>query len=133
MLRAHKTEEGMARMRGIWIFIAAALLPAAAFAGEADVIEARAERSEDGTFRFSVTVRHADAGWDHYADAWEVLAPDGTVLGTRTLLHPHDTEQPFTRSLSGVRIPDGIAEVRLRARDSVHGHGGRELTVTLPR
>ena len=43
-----------------------------------------------------VTVQHADTGWDHYADAWEVLAPDGTVLGTRTLLHPHTDEQPFT-------------------------------------
>ncbi len=114
------------------VFIAA-LLPAAAAAGEADVIDARAERSADGTFRFSVTVRHADAGWDHYADAWEVLAPDGAVLGTRTLLHPHETEQPFTRSLSGVRIPDGITQVRLRAHDSVHGHGGSEITVTVPR
>ncbi len=130
---ASKSEEGRPEMRGIWMFVATALLPAAASAGEADVIDARAERAADGTFRFSVTVRHADEGWDHYADAWEVLAPDGTVLGTRTLLHPHETEQPFTRSLSGVRIPDGIERVRLRARDSVHGDGGSEVTVTVPR
>ena len=117
------------------LLIAALLcLPAgAALAGEADVVDARAERAANGTWRFSVTVRHADEGWDHYADAWEVLAPDGTVLATRTLLHPHETEQPFTRALSGVRIPDGVTEVRIRARDSVHAYGGKELVVTLPR
>ncbi|UCH75007.1 MAG: hypothetical protein JSU82_03935 [Rhodospirillales bacterium] len=120
-------------MRNVRVFLAALLLPAAALAGEADVIDARAERAGAGTWRFSVTVRHADEGWDHYADAWDVVAPDGTVLGTRTLLHPHETEQPFTRSLSGVRIPDGMTEVRIRAHDSVHGHGGAEFTVSLPR
>ena len=68
-----------------------------------------------------VTVEHADEGWDHDADAWDVVAPDGTVLGTRTRLHPHETEQPLTRSLSGVAIADDVAEVTIRARDSVHG------------
>jgi len=120
-------------MRVIGTFLAAALLPCAVLAGEADVVDARAERAADGTWRFSVTVRHADTGWDHYADAWDVVAPDGTVLGTRTLLHPHESEQPFTRSLSGVRIPDGIDEVTIRARDKVHGYGGREIVVILPR
>jgi hypothetical protein len=74
-------------------------------------------------------VRHADTGWDHYANRWDVLAPDGTVLGTRTLLHPHENEQPFTRSLSGVSVPEGVRSVTIRANDSVHGEGGREVTV----
>lgn len=121
-------------MRAILMLLVTALmLPAAARAGEADVVDARAERAADGTWRFSVAVRHADTGWEHYADAWVVLAPDGTVLGTRTLLHPHETEQPFTRSLAGVRIPAGIDRVRLRAHDKVHDYGGAELTVVLPR
>jgi len=120
-------------MRKTAVFVMAALLPAAVLAGEADVVDAKAERAADGTWRFAVTVRHADEGWDHYADAWDVLAPDGTVLATRTLLHPHETEQPFTRSLAGVRIPDGITQVHLRARDKVHGYGGTELVLTLPR
>ena len=119
-------------MRGLLGFVAVALISAAALAGEADVVGARAEPVGNGTWRFHVTVRHADEGWNHYADGWDVLAPDGTVLGTRKLLHPHETEQPFTRSLSGVRIPAGITEVRLRAHDSVHGHGGAEFTVKLP-
>ncbi|SDF49434.1 hypothetical protein SAMN05216241_101267 [Limimonas halophila] len=102
-----------------------------AVAGEADVVNAAAEQRGDGTWRFSATVRHADAGWDHYADRWQVLAPDGTVLATRTLHHPHTNEQPFTRSLSGVEIPEGVDTVTIRARDSVHGHGGETVTVEL--
>ena len=78
-------------------------------------------------------MQHADEGWDHYADAWDVVAPDGTVLGTRTLLHPHETEQPFTRVLSGVAIPDDVVQVTIRAHDSIHGYGGQELTVGVPR
>jgi hypothetical protein len=49
------------------------------------------------------------------------------------LLHPHETEQPFTRSLGGVEVPEGIDRVILRANDSVHGLGGAEATVELKR
>jgi hypothetical protein len=111
----------------------ACLAPLTAAAGEADVVEAEVTAAGDGTYRFDVTVQHADTGWDHYADGWDVVAPDGTVLGTRTLLHPHENEQPFTRSLTGVAIPDGVTEVTIRAHDSVDGYGGKELTVALPR
>jgi hypothetical protein len=104
---------------------------AAAQAGEADVVDVTATAESGGAWRFDVSVRHADEGWDHYADRWEVLSPDGTVLGTRTLLHPHETEQPFTRSLSGVVTPDGIDEVEIRAHDSVHGYGGATMRVQL--
>ncbi len=104
----------------------------AAMAGEADVIAVEVRNEGGRTFTFDVTVEHADEGWDHYADAWDVVAPDGALLGTRTLLHPHENEQPFTRSLSGVAISEGITEVIVRARDSVHEYGGAEMTVTLP-
>lgn len=104
------------------------LLPAVpARAGEADVLGARIERAPDGSLRFEVTVRHADEGWRHYADRWEVLGPDGTVLAERILHHPHVDEQPFTRSLSGVYLPSGITELTIRAHDSIHGYGGREF------
>jgi hypothetical protein len=105
----------------------------AAGAGEADVVAAEAAQEGAGTWRFDVTVAHADEGWDHYADKWEVLAPDGRLLGTRVLAHPHVGEQPFTRSLGGVAIPEGIDRVILRAHDSVHGPGGAEITVELAR
>ena len=61
------------------------------------------------------------------------MAPDGTVLGTRVLLHPHENEQPFTRSLSGVEIPDGINEVLIRAHDNVDGYGATTFRLKLPR
>ena len=104
-----------------------------AMAGEADVLDVQISRTAAETYSFAVTVRHADTGWEHYADRWEVVAPDGTVLGTRVLLHPHEHEQPFTRSKSGVRIPEGVETVTVRAHDSVDGLGGIEKTVAVPR
>lgn len=99
-------------------------------AGEADVIDVQVSGS--GTeFRFAVTVQHADEGWDHYADGWEVVGDDGTVYGTRVLAHPHVNEQPFMRT-GLANIPEGIAEVTVRAHDSVHRHGGRIIRVKLP-
>lgn len=113
------------------VFALLLAMAVAALAGEADVVGAEAVRSGEGTWRFEVTVRHADEGWDHYADLWQVLAPDGTVLGERVLAHPHVDEQPFTRSLGNVAIDDDIGVVTIRARDSVHGFGGTEAQVDL--
>ncbi|WP_372677026.1 hypothetical protein [Desulfosarcina sp.] len=110
-----------------------AALPAMVFAGEADVTRVEVRQTASGIFHFDVTVRHDDTGWDHYADRWEVLAPDGTLLGTRTLYHPHVDEQPFTRSLSGVAVAETILEVTVRAHDSVHAFGGKTVTMALPR
>jgi hypothetical protein len=106
---------------------------APAVAGEADVVDAELRRQADGSYTAEVTLRHDDAGWDHYADRWEVLSPEGAVLATRTLHHPHVEEQPFTRSLSGIDIPETLSRVRLRAHDSVHGYGGIEIEMQVPR
>jgi hypothetical protein len=83
-------------------------------------------------WRFDVTIRHDDSGWDHYADAWRIVGPEGQPLGMRNLAHPHVREQPFTRSLSGVRIPEGITEVGIQARDNVDGWAEQIKTVRLP-
>ena len=107
------------------------LISTSTHAGEVDVTAVKATKSGDGTYRFSVTLRHADTGWDHYANKWDVVAPDGTVLGTRVLAHPHVLEQPFTRSLGGVKIPAGVTTVTLRGGDSVHGEGGKVIRVKL--
>ena len=85
-----------------------------------DILDATARQTGDN-WRFDVTLRHPDTGWDHFADGWEVLAPDGTRLGFRELYHPHVEEQPFTRALSGVVIPEGVSEVFIRARCNVTG------------
>ena len=100
-----------------------------AHAGEADIVDVKATQSSDGSWRFDVAVLHADAGWDHYADKWAVFAPDGTMLGERVLAHPHDNEQPFTRSQSGIVIPNDIKQVIVRAHDSVHEWGGKEMII----
>ncbi len=104
----------------------------AALAGESDVVAVSVSAQEDGRFRFDVTVRHDDEGWDHYADVWEVVGKDGTVYGQRVLAHPHVSEQPFTRSQSGIDIPTDVSEVMVRSGDKVHGFGGEEKLVKLP-
>ncbi len=97
----------------------------------ASVIFVRARLQTDGDWTFDVTVQHEDTGWEHYADLWEVLTMDGEVLATRVLTHPHVEEQPFTRSQSGIVIPEGVTQVRVRAHDLVHGYGGREVVEDL--
>jgi hypothetical protein len=106
--------------------------------GNADVLHVRAVQAADGTWTFHVTVEHPDTGWEDYADGWDVVTSDGQVLKpdegsqfTRTLLHPHENEQPFTRSQSGIVVPEGMTEVRVRAHDLVDGYGGREVVVDL--
>lgn len=107
-------------------------IAARALAGEADVVEVKVRASSPGVYDFDITVRSVDKGWNHYADAFEVLSPDGKVLGQRILLHPHETEQPFTRDLYGVRVPDGIVEVVVRARHKPKGYDGRTIRIRLP-
>jgi hypothetical protein len=117
---------------GLSLSVLISVQAASLFAGEADVVGVEVRNVGNGQYRFDVTVAHLDEGWQHYADGWDVVAPDGTILGTRTLLHPHVEEQPFTRSLSGVAIPGTITEVTIRAHDSVHGYGGATVTKQLP-
>lgn len=123
---------GFARFakKAIYTMLFGALMSVNAIAGDVEIVGVEATRSGD-TWWFSVTLKHADEGWDHYANLWQVIAPDGSVLGERVLAHPHVNEQPFTRSLGGVVIPDGIDTVTIRARDSVHGIGKNEQSVSL--
>ena len=115
------------------VFLALLLMAQAAFAGEADVVDVKVRRSAAGTYDFDITVKSVDKGWNHYADAFEVLGPEGDVLGRRVLLHPHETEQPFTRDLYGVRIPAGVTHVTVRARHKPKGYDGKTMSVGLPR
>ena len=106
-------------LRPLCFALALAALPAAA--QEPVIQKVLASQSDDGTWRFDVTILHPDEGWTHYADGWRVELEDGTVLGTRTLYHPHVEEQPFTRSLGGVVLPAGVTRVFIRAKCSVDG------------
>ena len=104
----------------------------------ADVTYVRAVQTAPETWTFHVTVEHPDTGWEDYADGWDVVLPDGSVVlpnpndsFTRLLLHPHETEQPFTRSQSRIAIPSEITTVTVRAHDLVDGFGGKEVVVDL--
>lgn len=97
----------------------------------AQVIEVIAIQKSNSSWCFNVSVRHNDQGWEHYADGWEVLDLKGNRLGYRKLAHPHDNEQPFTRSLCGLGIPKETNEVIVRARCNTHGYGGKQFIVKL--
>lgn len=78
-------------------------------------------RASGGLWTVSVTLSHGDTGWDDYADGWRVVLEDGTVIGERPLAHPHVNEQPFTRSTSGVAIPEGTETVYIETRTNIDG------------
>ncbi|MFV1592752.1 hypothetical protein VWZ88_09805 [Phaeobacter sp. JH20_36] len=115
-------------MTKLFALLVAVSLPAAALADDPQITDAAAQQTAD-SWRISVTLRHPDTGWGHYADGWRVLDIDGNVLGLRELAHPHVNEQPFTRSLAGVAIPDGLDSVLIQARCNVDGWA--ETTYTL--
>ena len=120
-------------MQRLFVLVLSVFVWSSCIAGEANVLDVQVIKQGPRTFRFDVTVEHTDEGWGHYADKWDVIGPDGTVFGSRVLVHPHVKEQPFKRSLNGVDIPKGVENVTIRAHDTVHGFGGAAKTVILPK
>ena len=115
-------------------------MPDIAGGGDVDVVFVSARETTDGVWSFSVTLEHEDTGWEDYADGWDVILPDGTVIKpnpddqfTRLLLHPHENEQPFTRAQSGIEIPADVTTVFVRGHELVEGYGSVSYThLTLP-
>lgn len=83
------------------------------------------------TWDFDVTMSSPYDSPERYADGWRVVGPDDTVFGEHTLGHDHASEQPFTRSQTGVEIPDDVDEVTIEGRDQANGFGGESQTVDL--
>lgn len=102
-----------------------------ASAGEVDVLIADFHNNSANNWSVSVTLKHNDKGWDHFADSWRIVSEKGDMLGNRVLYHPHVNEQPFTRSLGGVVVPKGINIVYIEAHDKVHGWAADRLKVDL--
>ncbi len=98
-----------------------------------DVVITGGSSNTKGQYRFSVTLKHAETGWNNYANMWQVVGADGTIYGTRVLAHPHVNEQPFTRSLDSVKIPENIKQVTIRAGDNLGSTGGKTITVNVPK
>jgi hypothetical protein len=107
-----------------------ALLSAAAFAGEVAIIKVVFEQRGDSWY-VNTTLRHADTGWSHYADAWRVVDEKGKIFATRTLYHPHEHEQPFTRGKGDVSIPKDVSVVYVEAHDKEHGWSKQRVKVDL--
>lgn len=97
-----------------------------------DVVDVEVNRTSDGTYRFDVTLSSPYDTPERYADAWRVKGPDGEVYGIRELLHDHASEQPFTRSLDGVEIPEDVETVTVQGRDLENGWGGETLDISVP-
>lgn len=106
------------------------LFATASLASPPEIEAVKADKVGMG-WRFDVTIRHPDTGWDHFADGWEVVDANDQVLGYRELMHPHVTEQPFTRSLSNVMVPDGVRTVWIRVRCNEEGWAGKRYEVQL--
>ncbi|MBU2867649.1 hypothetical protein [Pacificibacter marinus] len=114
------------------ILLSLVFIPVQQLWADAPVVEAASASAQNGAWRFDVTLSHPDTGWDHYADGWRVLDMQGEELGLRVLTHPHEHEQPFTRSLSGVMIAEGVTQVQIQARDTQSGWAEETYVVILP-
>ncbi|RUM94477.1 MAG: hypothetical protein DSZ28_03005 [Thiothrix sp.] len=89
---------------------------------EAD-IKSVSVTGSDGNYTFAVKIKSDDAGWDQYADGWEVLNAQGDLVYRRVLGHPHVNEQPFTRSGGPVNV--GKADkIYIRAHLNNKGYVG---------
>lgn len=112
---------GLLLLGGLWA--------GSAFASPVEVVQVAFVKS-GGSWNVSVTLRHADTGWNHYADLWVVESLQGKELGRRVLVHPHENEQPFTRQTM-VTLPAGTKKVRVRAGDNVNGINSKIVVVDL--
>ena len=109
----------------------AIVLPSTVQADEPEIVDVLiTKETASGKRVFEVSILHNDTGVEHYATDYQVLTLDGKLITNRVLLHPHVNEQPFTRNTSG-KIPKGVTEVLVRARDKVHGFG-KPLKVRIP-
>jgi len=97
----------------------------------AQVTYVSASQQDDGNWCFKTSVRHNDEGWEHYADGWQVLDLNGNQLADRLLTHPHVNEQPFTRRLCDIQIPEGTVKVVVRAKCNKHSYGDKTIVVDL--
>jgi len=97
-----------------------------------NVTEVEISPEGDGAYTFDVTISSPYDSAERYADGWRVLGEDGEEYATMELGHDHASEQPFTRSQSGVQIPDGVTTVEIEGHDTANGYGGDTVTVEVP-
>lgn len=106
------------------------LVSVMAWAGDVEIKNVYLHQ-QGSSWRADVTLKHADTGWEHYADAWRLVDASGKLIGTRVLYHPHVNEQPFTRSLGNIQIPEGTGVIFVEAHDKKHGWSPQRVKVDL--
>lgn len=107
------------------------LMSSVTLANQVEILAADFHNNSLNNWSVSITLKHDDKGWDHFADNWRVVTEKGEILGDRVLYHPHVNEQPFTRSLGGVVVPEGVTIVYIEAHDKVHGWTKKTMKVDL--
>lgn len=100
-------------------------------ANTVQIISADLHNNSSNIWSISVTLKHEDKGWEHFADTWRVVSAKGDMLGKRVLHHPHENEQPFTRSLAGIHVPKAMKVIYIEAHDKVHGWSEKRLKIDL--
>ena len=100
-------------------------------ANDINILAAAIIHQSHGEYLVNVKLEHHDTGWQHYADEWRLVDNEGNILGTRVLQHPHVHEQPFTRSLSNVKLSSELQAVFIEAHDKVHGWTKSRLMIDL--
>ncbi|MCH9673271.1 MAG: hypothetical protein K0U93_17670 [Gammaproteobacteria bacterium] len=111
-------------------FVLCLAVSIAAPADQAHIVSVVFSKTGATSWSVDTTLRHADTGWEHYADGWRVLDAQGKELAMRVLYHPHVDEQPFTRSVT-VSIPAQTTSVQVQARDKLHGWNEDRVHVDL--
>ena len=112
------------------LIIIGLLFTTSVFANDVEIVKV-VLTSHSGTWRADVTLKHADTGWDHYADAWRLVDEKGNEIGKRTLYHPHVNEQPFTRSLSSFHITSDNKIIFVEAHDKKHGWSSNRVKIDM--
>lgn len=106
--------------------------PDTATADHPAVLAAELRRDSGGTWSLDVTISSEYDSAERYADGWRVLTPEGDVLGEHELAHDHAGEQPFTRTQTGLEIPESVSTVTIEGRDTDNGYGGETLAIDVP-
>jgi hypothetical protein len=92
---------------------------------------------DEQEYQFSVSVQSSDVDCDHFANWWEVLSVDGTLIYRRILRHSHtdengtsDPDAPgntFTRSSDAPSPVSSDQVVLVRAHLFPYGYSGRVM------
>ena len=101
------------------------------YADDVKIIAADFQSSNGNFWTVNVTLQHDDKGWDHYADRWQIVDSESRVLGNRVLHHPHVHEQPFTRGIGSIMLPEGVTSVFIEAHDKLHGWSPHRLMIDM--